>query len=90
MVCDDALNGALAAAIEQAGFEPTELFSGAGHDAAALARIMPVTMLFTRCKDGISHNPAESITVEDAAVTIDVLVRFVEITAATHRQEVAA
>jgi len=47
-------------------------------------------MLFTRCKDGISHNPAESITVEDAAVTIDVLVRFVEITAATHRQEVAA
>jgi allantoate deiminase len=23
-------------------------------------------MIFVRCKDGISHNPAESITTEDA------------------------
>lgn len=82
MTCDDTLNGALAAAIEQAGYEPTALFSGAGHDAAALSRIMPVTMLFTRCRDGISHNPAESITVEDAASTIDVLLRFVDALAA--------
>jgi acetylornithine deacetylase/succinyl-diaminopimelate desuccinylase-like protein len=26
----------------------------------------PSGMIFLRCKDGISHNPAESIAVEDA------------------------
>jgi allantoate deiminase len=78
MACDDTLNGALAAAIEAAGYEAVELFSGAGHDAATMARRMPATMLFTRCRDGVSHNPAESITTEDVAATIDVLVRFVE------------
>lgn len=78
MTCDDALTGALAAAIEQAGYPATRLFSGAGHDAAALSRIMPVSMLFTRCEGGISHNPAEKITTEDAAATIDVLTRFVD------------
>ena len=77
MVCDSRLNSALSSAVSAAGHEPLELFSGAGHDAAALSRIMPVTMLFVRCKDGISHNPAESITTADAAATIDVLSRFV-------------
>ena len=85
MTCDDALSGALAAAIEQAGYPATRLFSGAGHDAAALSRIMPVSMLFTRCEGGISHNPAEKITVGDAAATIDVLVRFVDALAAMQR-----
>lgn len=84
MTCDDALTGTLASAIEAAGHAPTELFSGAGHDAAALSRIMPVTMLFVRCKDGISHNPAESITRDDAATTIDVLARFVRALAGEH------
>ena len=30
-------------------------------------------MLFVRCKGGVSHNPAESVTTEDVAVAIDVL-----------------
>lgn len=87
MTCDDALNGALATAIESAGFRPIELFSGAGHDAAALSPIMPVTMLFVRCKDGISHNPEESMTTEDAASSIDVLTRFVHAMAAMHKPD---
>ena len=33
-------------------------------------------MLFVRCKGGISHNPAESITVEDADVATAVLLDF--------------
>jgi allantoate deiminase len=84
MSCNDNLNGALATAIEQAGFQSIELFSGAGHDAAALDHIMPVTMLFVRCKDGISHNPAESIWTEDAGTAIDVLVRFIHTVASFH------
>ena len=30
-------------------------------------------MLFLRCRGGISHNPAESITVEDADLAVRVL-----------------
>ena len=31
-----------------------------------------------RCRDGISHNPAESVTVEDVAAAIDVLAAVVQ------------
>jgi allantoate deiminase len=35
-------------------------------------------MLFVRCKGGISHNPAESITVEDADAAARVLLATVK------------
>jgi allantoate deiminase len=35
-------------------------------------------MLFVRCEGGISHNPAESVAVEDVEVAIDVMGRFLE------------
>jgi allantoate deiminase len=35
-------------------------------------------MLFVRCKDGISHNPAESITTEDVDVAARVLIDAVK------------
>jgi allantoate deiminase len=53
------------------------LASGAGHDAATLARICPAAMLFVRCLGGISHNPAEHVEEADVAVALDVLERFV-------------
>ncbi|BDS09707.1 M20 family metallo-hydrolase [Aureispira anguillae] len=40
------------------------LTSGAGHDAVALSPIMPVSMLFIQCKDGISHHPDEFVAFE--------------------------
>jgi len=73
---DPTLTGTLRKAIEHEGIPVVELFSGAGHDAVTMATITPVTMLFVRCKDGISHNPAESITVEDVTVALSVLDRF--------------
>ena len=51
--------------------------SGAGHDAAALARICPVAMLFLRCESGISHNPAENVDVLDVAIALDVMERAI-------------
>jgi allantoate deiminase len=54
----------------------TRLPSGAGHDAAMMASIAPATMLFVRCRGGISHNPAESVEEADVAVAIDALERF--------------
>jgi allantoate deiminase len=38
---------------------------------------MPMAMLFVRCRDGISHNPAESVTAEDVAAAIAVLTAVV-------------
>ncbi|WP_211103978.1 allantoate amidohydrolase [Skermanella pratensis] len=67
----------LSAAVRRCGLPPRRLPSGAGHDAMAVASLCPVGMLFTRCRSGISHNPAESITVEDADLTVRVLLDFI-------------
>jgi len=48
------------------GLPDFELLSGAGHDAMIMEKVVPVSMLFTRCGNGgISHNPLETITAED-------------------------
>jgi allantoate deiminase len=64
--------------------EVLELPSGAGHDAAALAAVTPVAMLFVRCKDGISHHPDESVAEADVLMAIRVLARFLELLAKNH------
>ena len=71
--CDEILTGRLRRAAIGIGLHPPALPSGAGHDAAVMAELMPAAMLFVRCRDGISHNPAESVTVEDVAAAIAVL-----------------
>jgi allantoate deiminase len=60
-------------AIAACGQAPLSLASGAGHDAGIMARHCPAGMIFLRCKDGISHNPAESITAEDAELGVRAL-----------------
>lgn len=75
---DEGLNRLLREAIAEQGIEVLDVFSGAGHDAVSMAEISPVTMLFVRCKDGISHNPAESITSGDVAVALRVLDGFLD------------
>jgi allantoate deiminase len=71
------LVAALEDAVRSVGVPLLRLPSGAGHDAVAMANLCPAAMLFVRCKGGISHNPAESITVEDADVAARVLVEAV-------------
>ena len=51
--------------------------SGAGHDGMAIAAITDVAMIFVRCRGGVSHNPAEAITPEDAEAGARVLARFI-------------
>jgi allantoate deiminase len=55
-----------------------ELSSGAGHDGMALVDLTDIGMLFVRCKGGISHNPAEAITLEDADTSARIFLRFIE------------
>lgn len=65
-------------AVAAEGVKVRRLPSGAGHDGMALKRIADIAMLFVRCKDGISHNPAESITEADAGVGARTLLSFIE------------
>jgi len=81
VMCDDGLVRLLSRAIEDAGYSLAPLTSGAGHDGVEISRIAPIGMLFVRCKGGISHNPAESVTVEDVGVAIEVLCRFLDLLA---------
>ena len=76
--CSPWLMHCLGRAIEAEGLDVRELPSGAGHDAMAMAHLTAVGMLFVRCKDGISHHPAESMTESDAEVAARVLLRFLE------------
>ncbi len=67
----------LAVATERAGAPAFELPSGAGHDAMTMARITDVAMLFTRCGNGgISHNPLETMSADDAEVSAQILLDF--------------
>ena len=61
----------------QAGFEMCEMASGAGHDAAYIARVAPTTMIFVPCLGGISHNEAESTTLEECGAGAQVLLNAV-------------
>lgn len=74
-----ALEGLLVKAVEEAGVAVHRLPSGAGHDAAQMAVLTPVAMLFVRCKEGISHNPAESVTRKDVEIAIGVMQRFLRL-----------
>ncbi len=75
--CDPAIVDGLAAAIERHGLPVKKLPSGAGHDAMVFSGVCPFGMLFVRCERGISHNPAESITQEDAETALAVMLDFV-------------
>ncbi|MFD1701874.1 Zn-dependent hydrolase [Methylopila henanensis] len=71
---------AVEAAAEAFGQGSRRMVSGAGHDAAYVARVAPTAMIFVPCKDGISHNEAESSTLEQCAagaqVLLDAVLRY--------------
>jgi allantoate deiminase len=79
VLVDPDLSALLARAVEDSGMAVHRLPSGAGHDAAQVAGFTPVAMLFVRCKEGISHNPAESVAQEDVGVAVKTVGRFLEI-----------
>jgi N-carbamoyl-L-amino-acid hydrolase len=46
-------------AAQRLGVRHRDILSQAGHDAYYVSRIAPTAMIFTPCRDGISHNEAE-------------------------------
>ncbi len=73
---DPHLTDLLASALAAAGIPPRRLVSGAGHDAAVLARIAPVAMLFLRSPGGVSHHPDERVVCADVPIALDVMIRW--------------
>jgi len=76
--CDRQLTQLLEAALIDTGHSPRMLVSGAGHDTMVMAALCPTAMLFIRCKDGISHNPAESVMAEDCEAALQTMLAFIE------------
>lgn len=81
--CAPAMMDRLSACVAGAGVEPFRLPSGAGHDAMMIARLTEVCMLFVRCGNGgISHNPQETMTAEDASLAARAFADFTRSTPA--------
>jgi allantoate deiminase len=75
-VCDAGVVAGFDRALESLGLPVFHLPSGAGHDTMVMGGLVPSGMLFVRCKGGVSHNPAESITRQDAEIALRALTRF--------------
>jgi beta-ureidopropionase / N-carbamoyl-L-amino-acid hydrolase len=59
------------------GYSSRDIVSGAGHDAAYIARVAPTAMIFVPCRDGISHNEVEFSSTEQCAKGAQVLLQAV-------------
>ncbi len=78
IACSPELTTLLLESVRATGRPERSMPSGAGHDAAALASLTPVAMLFVRCAGGISHNPAEEVASADIEAAIEVLSTFLD------------
>ena len=67
------IRNCIAQSAEGLGIPTTQILSLAGHDARQLHYHCPTGMIFTPCKDGISHNEAESCDPADLAAGARVL-----------------
>jgi allantoate deiminase len=75
---DPYLSSQLDAALEDAGFPPMQMPSGAGHDAMIMAARVPTAMLFLRSPGGISHHPDEAVREDDVEASLLVARKFLE------------
>ncbi len=76
--CSESMIAIIERAMAAAGVEPSRMPSGAGHDAAAMAEICDVGMIFLRSDGGISHNPAERTSQEDIAAGVSIMLNVLD------------
>jgi allantoate deiminase len=84
--CSEMFSKLLGEAVSRRQKKLVWLPSGAGHDAAIMAKITPAAMLFIRCKNGISHHPEESVKTGDTQIALDVMNDFLQSLAEKYRQ----
>ena len=64
-------------AAHEIGVSYCRMYSGAAHDAVAVARVVPTAMIFVPSKGGLSHNEAEYTSPADIAAGANVLLHAV-------------
>jgi beta-ureidopropionase / N-carbamoyl-L-amino-acid hydrolase len=72
-IFDEALVELVRQTAKGLGYSHRDLPSQAGHDAYFMARICPTTMIFTPCRDGITHNNRELATRDETVPGVNVL-----------------
>ena len=80
---DPLLMATLAESCQEVDGTAGTLWSGAGHDAAVLARHVPAGMLFVPSRGGISHSPHETTSDEHLVLGARALLRAVRSAAAS-------
>jgi len=77
--CAPRLMEAIAAGIGACQAEPARsLMSGAGHDGQSMVHLGDFGMIFVRCRAGISHNPAEWVSIDDMGRAVEALAATIE------------
>ncbi|HZZ19745.1 MAG TPA: allantoate amidohydrolase [Opitutaceae bacterium] len=76
VTCSRELSAALGKSVAKVQGRSFVLPSGAGHDAVILSRLTPVSMLFVRCREGLSHHPDEHVEPKDLGTALEILVDF--------------
>ena len=64
-------------AVAITGVDAMDMVSGAGHDAVYVSRVVPTSMIFVPCEDGLSHNELENAEKEDLIAGGNVLLHAV-------------
>jgi allantoate deiminase len=86
-VCSPTLTTQLARSVRAVQGRSLAIVSGAGHDGVVMSSLTPIAMLFVRCRDGLSHHPAEYASPRDLDAALRVIVHFLEKFAADHTNE---
>ncbi len=79
--CSISLSRLLGQALHKNQARLIRLPSGAGHDAAVVSKVTPIAMLFVRCKNGLSHHPAESVKTDDVQIALSTMIDFLQLLA---------
>lgn len=76
--CADWIQEVIAEESVAIGLDCPKMMSGPFHDAMVMANACDIGMIFVRCKDGISHNPAEFASYDDLAIGTELLFKTAE------------
>jgi len=77
VIFDEKCVQAVSEAVQKTGVSARKIGSGAGHDSVYLSKVVPTSMIFIPCKDGLSHNEAESAEKIDVANGTQVLLEAI-------------
>jgi hydantoinase/carbamoylase family amidase len=63
---------------ESLGLRCLVMESGAGHDVMNMSKKWPSSLIFIKCRDGLSHHPEEYAALEDLRLGVDILVGYLQ------------